>query len=148
MLARSIGEQLAELRWRQRFTLAELADVIGLSTEYLRSVEAGELDLDLITLNRLTEILGIDCSELFQLAEDRTHALEDKELFDLTTSHQPKPQSVEDYRSVLAWYKARQQQYAWLRAKREQTRKNLAKQRDRFRQIRIKWKTERGSNSG
>ena len=59
------GRNVARLRSRRNLTQEELAENIGVSPRYLRSVEAGEYYPSLPTLARLRAALRCDWNELF-----------------------------------------------------------------------------------
>ncbi|MCI0542000.1 MAG: helix-turn-helix domain-containing protein [Verrucomicrobiales bacterium] len=64
-LRKRFGRNVARLRSRRNLTQEELAEKIGVSSRYLRSVEAGEYYPSLTTLARLHAALRCDWNELF-----------------------------------------------------------------------------------
>jgi putative transcriptional regulator len=64
-LRKRFGGNVARLRARRDFTQEELAENIGVSPRYLRSVEAGEYYPSLPIAVRLRAALRCDWNELF-----------------------------------------------------------------------------------
>jgi transcriptional regulator with XRE-family HTH domain len=64
-LRKCFGRNVARLRLRRNLTQEELAETIGVSSRYLRSVEAGEYYPSLPTAASLRAALHCDWSELF-----------------------------------------------------------------------------------
>jgi transcriptional regulator with XRE-family HTH domain len=64
-LRKRFGRNVARLRSRRDSTQEELAEKIGVSERYLRSVEAGEYYPSLPTLARLRATLRCEWNELF-----------------------------------------------------------------------------------
>lgn len=59
-----IGQRIAELRREAGLTQDQLVEQMGLSVQYLQRVEAGKLDLRILTMNNFADYLGVDLSEL------------------------------------------------------------------------------------
>lgn len=64
-LRKRFGRNVARLRSRRNLTQEDLAEKTGVSSRYLRSVEAGEYYPSLPTLSRLRAVLRCDWNELF-----------------------------------------------------------------------------------
>ena len=64
-LRRRFGRNVARLRLQQSLTQEQLAETIGVSERYLRSVEAGQYYPSLPTATRLCAALGCDWNALF-----------------------------------------------------------------------------------
>lgn len=72
-----IGNRIAEARKKINMSQAGLAGFLFISPQAVGKWERGESSPDIITFNRLSEILGVDLnyfSENFQPAEDETAA--------------------------------------------------------------------------
>jgi transcriptional regulator with XRE-family HTH domain len=65
MHRRRLGENVAALRARRGLTPEALAERVGVSPQYLQSVEAGEYFPSLPTLAHLRAALRCDWNELF-----------------------------------------------------------------------------------
>ena len=64
-LRKRFGRNVARLRSRRNLTQEELAEKVGVSPRYLRSVEAGEYYPSLPNAARLRAALRCDWNELF-----------------------------------------------------------------------------------
>ncbi len=70
-----IGNRIAEARKKKNISQAQLAQFLFISPQAVGKWERGESSPDIITFNRLSEILGVDLnyfSENFQSADDET----------------------------------------------------------------------------
>jgi transcriptional regulator with XRE-family HTH domain len=65
LLKKRFGRNVARLRSRRNMTQEQLAEKIGVSPRYLRSIEAGTYYPSLPTLARLRAALRGDWNELF-----------------------------------------------------------------------------------
>lgn len=75
----SIGNKIAAARKKINLSQADLAQQVSISSQAVGKWERGESMPDIITLNRLAEILGVDLnyfSESFQSVEVNTIAIE------------------------------------------------------------------------
>ncbi|GLS18051.1 hypothetical protein GCM10007874_10670 [Labrys miyagiensis] len=60
-----VGLNVQRLRRERRFSQEELAFHSGLTRGYLSAIEAGQRNATLRILDKLTQALGVDISELF-----------------------------------------------------------------------------------
>ena len=65
-LERYIGNAIRELRNRQDLTIADVADLTGISKGMLSKIENAQTAMSLDTLSRLCKALGISLSALFR----------------------------------------------------------------------------------
>lgn len=65
---RSVGARIAELRRAAGLTQDGLAAVIGVSARYVRTVEAGRVNLSIESLVTFATALGAEAVDLFQPA--------------------------------------------------------------------------------
>ena len=75
MGTKMIGNKIAEARKKLNISQAQLAQRLFISSQAVGKWERGESMPDIITFNRLAEILGVDLnyfSESFQSADDKT----------------------------------------------------------------------------
>ena len=72
---RSFGQVIRERRRQLDLTQEEVARRIRTSTPYVGHLESGKRNPSDKIVNRLSEVLGLDCRELFFLANPRAHAL-------------------------------------------------------------------------
>ena len=75
LTTKMIGNKIAEARKKINISQAQLAQSLFISSQAVGKWERGESMPDIITLNRLTEILGVDLnyfSEIFQSTYDNT----------------------------------------------------------------------------
>jgi transcriptional regulator with XRE-family HTH domain len=73
-IRKQFGAHLRNLRTQKGLTLEDLADLSGLHSTYIGSVERGERNISLEAIEKLTKGLQIDMFELFLL--NRENALE------------------------------------------------------------------------
>jgi transcriptional regulator with XRE-family HTH domain len=62
----AFGREVQRLRTALGLSLRELAELSGLTTSYITSIELGKRDLSLSTIVALAEALGISPAELFE----------------------------------------------------------------------------------
>ncbi|HLN73339.1 MAG TPA: pentapeptide repeat-containing protein, partial [Prolixibacteraceae bacterium] len=87
METKMIGNKIAEARKKMNISQAQLAEQLFISPQAVGKWERGESMPDIITLNRLAQIVGVDLnyfSKNFQSVEDETTSkmndgMEDKE---------------------------------------------------------------------
>ena len=72
---RSFGQVIRERRRQLDLTQEEVARRIKTSTPYVGHLESSKRHPSDKIVNRLSEVLGLDCRELFFLANPRAHAL-------------------------------------------------------------------------
>jgi transcriptional regulator with XRE-family HTH domain len=72
---RSFGQVIRERRRQLDLTQEEVARRIKTSTPYVGHLESGKRHPSDKIVNRLGEVLGLDCRELFFLANPRAHAI-------------------------------------------------------------------------
>ena len=92
----SIGERIAKARKKTNLSQAELARQVSISSQAVGKWERGESMPDIITLDRLAEILGVDLnyfSESFNTSDNEIADLKKSEnsVIELSSSHQKKP---------------------------------------------------------
>lgn len=149
MLTKLIGEQLAQLRWKQQVSLADVSHVMTLSEQYLIEVENGEIDIDLVTLNALCHILGTTCQDVLNNAQAMQEDYsDDARVDDLDIDGPPPaPVTVDDYKKARAWYQTRRQRFLWIRRKRELERTEWRKRREQISIIRSRLEALRNSRT-
>ena len=96
--SKSIGNKIATARKRINLSQAELAQQVSISAQAVGKWERGESMPDLLTLNRLAEILGVDLnyfSERFQSLDTETTEVEplEKKSDDIVFSNPKKKHS-------------------------------------------------------
>ena len=64
-----LGENLAGLRKRQKFTQEAVAEKVGMSTRYIQNLEAGDNFPTLPMLVRLKEVLRCSWGKMFEGCE-------------------------------------------------------------------------------
>lgn len=92
----SIGDKIAKARKKANLSQAELAQQVPISSQAVGKWERGESMPDIITLNRLAEILGVDLnyfSESFQTVATEMTNLEKSgnRLIEISKSQKKKP---------------------------------------------------------
>jgi transcriptional regulator with XRE-family HTH domain len=70
LLVRTLAENIRRLRHKQRLSQEELADICGLHRTYVGSVERGERNLTLSSLEVLAKALGVSVVDLLS-ADDK-----------------------------------------------------------------------------
>jgi transcriptional regulator with XRE-family HTH domain len=65
-LMADIGRRVAELRRARGWTQLECATRLGVSSGYLKRIEAGEQNLTLVSVARLAGCVGVDALALFE----------------------------------------------------------------------------------
>jgi transcriptional regulator with XRE-family HTH domain len=128
--AERLGSLLAQLRWSKHLTTSELADVTELNAPFLDAVEAGQIDIDLMTLQLICLALEIEVADLMSLLDQVILNESSPELDALFTL--PNPRTAEDYRAALQWYELRKKRFAWLRKKREKQRAKRQSELEKF----------------
>lgn len=63
--ARTLGLQVRTLRLEQELTLEQAAERMDLDLKHLQKVEAGALNVTLVTLSRIADGLGTSLADLF-----------------------------------------------------------------------------------
>ncbi|WCF08285.1 helix-turn-helix domain-containing protein [Paenibacillus thiaminolyticus] len=88
MLLQLIGERLRYLRKKNNLTQEELAEKAGLNPSYIGSVERGERNISIETLEKLIHGLNVTPTEMFQLHEMDVLSsnLEDAQLLEVVNS--------------------------------------------------------------
>lgn len=83
-----IGERLRYLRKRNNLTQEELAEKAGLNSSYIGSVERGDRNISIETLEKLIHGLNVTPAEMFQLHEIDVLSsnLEDSHLLEIVNS--------------------------------------------------------------
>lgn len=66
-IKRDVGKRLREIRKLVGMTQEKLADLTDLSPNFIRIVESGRSAPSLKTLNRITQALGVELYEFFQM---------------------------------------------------------------------------------
>ncbi len=129
-MLKTIGSQIAELRWRKGLSQHQLAILVDLGVEELGDIECGQMDPDLICICQICANLEIEMTEFFLLVERRFEQQEEPVQFDL--EHRPdRPQTLEQYRFSALWYQQKKMQFDWIIKKR-------SKQIEAFRNLRAR----------
>jgi transcriptional regulator with XRE-family HTH domain len=68
---RDVGRRIAELRQDAGLTQQEFAERLEMSGQYLRRVEAGEVNLSVRSLVKFAQAIRVEVEELFALPRDR-----------------------------------------------------------------------------
>lgn len=63
---KSFGKRIKELRTQRALTQSELAEIIGLSTNFIGMVERGERNTSVDKIFKIADALGIPLSKLFE----------------------------------------------------------------------------------
>jgi transcriptional regulator with XRE-family HTH domain len=66
---KALGERVRELREAREWTLERAAEAMNLDLKHLQKIEAGKLNVTLVTLVRIAEGLGESVSALFAPAK-------------------------------------------------------------------------------
>jgi len=61
-----MGRAVRRIRLAKKLSQAELADIAGLSREYINKIEAGKYDPPLSTINAIAEALGVTARRLME----------------------------------------------------------------------------------
>ena len=64
-LQQQLGQHVRAIRAELGMTLAEAEELSGISTRHWQKIEAGEVNLTLVTLHRVSMALSVDVEELF-----------------------------------------------------------------------------------
>jgi transcriptional regulator with XRE-family HTH domain len=64
-----LGKTFSEVRWRSRLSCHELSGLSDIAVETIYQLEAGELDIDILTLSKLLTALQVLPEHFFQLNE-------------------------------------------------------------------------------
>lgn len=59
-----LGKRISELRLRYKLTKVQLAFEINTSESNIRRIEKGQINVGIITLNKIAEVFNISLSEL------------------------------------------------------------------------------------
>src|SRR6185312_6785405 len=102
---KTIGNRIAEARKKKNISQAELAGFLFISPQAVGKWERGESAPDIITMNRLAEILGVDLnyfSESFASADappkaNMEHAGNTNHTIEDAPSHSPGRQLLTDF---------------------------------------------------
>jgi len=65
MLREQFGKRLKQLRAQKGLTQEELAEAVGVSTDFISLVERGQRAPSFKNLERLAEVLGVEVADLF-----------------------------------------------------------------------------------
>jgi transcriptional regulator with XRE-family HTH domain len=63
---KQMGRRLKTLREARALSRATLAELAGISREYVRNLEAGEYNVTMVTLQKLAKALGVPVTELLE----------------------------------------------------------------------------------
>ncbi len=66
--ATQLGNRVRELRARRKWTLEKAAEAMNLDLKHLQKVEAGELNVTMVTLVRIADGLDVPLAALFRAA--------------------------------------------------------------------------------
>jgi hypothetical protein len=64
-----LGKLFGELRWHSRLSCNELSELSETSVETINKLEAGALDIDILTLTKLLTAMQVLPEQFFQLTE-------------------------------------------------------------------------------
>lgn len=70
----ALGMVLSELRWRSRITCEDLGKEAEVPVATIKELEAGQIDIDMLTLFKLLSILRVDAGEFFLLLETKSQS--------------------------------------------------------------------------
>ncbi len=62
-----LGKRISELRLRYKLTKVQLAFEISTSESNIRRIEKGQINVGVITLNKIAEVFNISLSDLVRL---------------------------------------------------------------------------------
>lgn len=62
-----LGKRISELRLRYKLTKVQLAFEINTSESNIRRIEKGQINVGIITLNKIAEVFNVSLSELVKL---------------------------------------------------------------------------------
>ncbi len=65
-LLKQLGHRVGELRAMRGLTQEQFAEVLGLSTRYVQTVESGSENLTVLTLSLLAKKLGVGIADLLE----------------------------------------------------------------------------------
>ena len=74
----AIGRQVRSVRTRQNMTVADLAQLTGLSIGMLSKIENGHTSPSLTTLQTLADVFSVPITSFFRSFEERRHAVHTK----------------------------------------------------------------------
>ncbi|MBV6715882.1 helix-turn-helix domain-containing protein [Paenibacillus chitinolyticus] len=88
MLLKLIGERIRLLRREKGLTQEELAEAAGINASYIGTVERGERNISLETLEKVIIGLNVTPTEMFQFhqADDHDLKVEKKEILEVLNS--------------------------------------------------------------
>jgi len=72
--ASALGKRVRKLRESRDWTLERAAEAMNLDLKHLQKIEAGKLNVTLVTLVRIAEGLGEPIASLFKPAKARTRS--------------------------------------------------------------------------
>lgn len=64
-LISSVGKNIRAIRKSQRKTISEIAEMSGISSKYLQSVEVGKRNISIINLNKIAKAMNVPIAILF-----------------------------------------------------------------------------------
>lgn len=64
-IKRSLGLRIRQLRMSKGLTQEQLADLSGISRQYIGDVERGERNIAIVNIEKIARALGVTLSELF-----------------------------------------------------------------------------------
>ncbi len=70
-LYQAIGERVKEKREQSGYTQEKLADLIGVSTQYLSTLERGIVGTSIPTMIRICDVLQVSCDYIMMGREDK-----------------------------------------------------------------------------
>jgi len=70
MLREQFGKRLKQLRAQKGLTQEELAEAVGVSTDFISLMERGQRAPSFENLERLAEVFEVKVSELFEFPEN------------------------------------------------------------------------------
>lgn len=73
-----LGARIKELRKNKKYTQDEFAELIGVDAKHLSRVECSRTQPSLNLLNKISQVLEIDISELFKIQHQKAQCYKNK----------------------------------------------------------------------
>jgi uncharacterized protein YjbI with pentapeptide repeats len=99
----NIGNKIAEARKRINISQAQLAERLFISSQAVGKWERGESMPDIITFNRLAEILGVDLNYFSESFQSSGKEMTQPETIDEHPDEMPSGKHPDSYRKKLSW---------------------------------------------
>lgn len=108
MLAKLLGMKLAELRWAKHSTVQQASAAVGMTASTLDSIETGNIDIDLVTLNDVCCQYGITLADLLGSLKSERNLTDE-----WVECSIPKPHTLDEYRKSRNFYELRLARTLW-----------------------------------